>query len=149
MRVWVLAGMDAYHFEAATLYSHDALPVTHVRYEVAVAHLSSGLGSGSGVGAAVRDGFGFGLVRVRVSLECLSPSCTKWLGKALTLTLTITIIRPNDHPHPQPNLHEVVDAEVGDAQGAPRLPAQLELPCLERLPQLIHCLFRVSAQVQG
>ena len=97
-------------------------------------------------------------------MESLSPSCTKWLGKALTLTitlalalaltltisLTITLARPNDHSHhPQPNLHEVVDAEVGDAQGAPRLPAQLELPCLERLPQLIHCLFRVSAQGQG
>ena len=87
----------------------------------------------------------------------LVAHCTKWLGKALTLTLTltltitltITLTRPNDRPHPQPNLHEVVDAEVGDAQGAPRLPAQLELPCLERLPQLIHCLFRVSAQGQG
>jgi hypothetical protein len=100
---------------------------------------------------------------VRVSLKCLSPSCTKWLGKALTLTLTltlalaltltitltITLTRPNEHPHPHPHLHEVVDAEVGDAQGAPRLPAQPELPCLERLPQLTHCLLRVSAQGQG
>ena len=96
-------------------------------------------------------------------MESLSPSCTKWLGKALTLTitlalalaltltisLTITLARPNDHSHPQPNLHEVVDAEVGDAQGAPRLPAQHELPRLERLPQLIHRLFRVSAQGQA
>ena len=31
------------------------------------------------------------MVRVRVSLECLSPSCTKWLGKALTLTITLAL----------------------------------------------------------